>query len=282
VSLARVVLPYVPVDGRPLRLTLGLRRLDLDAWLEVDEHRDRELALKRDLLAHAHDDLVVHLPEADAAADEALALVVDWLAAHHPALPRAPGTGLHPVEAAGRLVQEDLCVLTRGPAAWELTAASVCFPSRWRPAEKLGLSVAAIHDPVPGYAVISDPVDAALDRLDVRRPMWRLNWTLLPSPELCQLPGPAPGGEQGYPGIDGLTFRVERQTLRRMPATGAVLFTIRTHTAPLVRLVGDPRRAADLRATLGSIEAGHAEYKGWQPWLERLLADLDAPGARSS
>ncbi len=42
---------YVPLDPKGWRLAMGLRPLDLAQWLEVDEHRDEELALKDQLLA---------------------------------------------------------------------------------------------------------------------------------------------------------------------------------------------------------------------------------------
>jgi hypothetical protein len=258
-------------------MTLGLRRLDPAQWLQVDEHREDELALKARLLADRHDELVVHLPAGDEAAAQTLDAVVGWLASHRPDLPRTPVPGLHPIDAAGRLVQEDLCVLTRDQGAWVLTAASVCFPSRWAPRQKLGLALAAVHDPVPGYQTISAPVDASLDRLTDERPLWRLNWSVLPSPALCQLPGDHPraaAAAAGYPGIDGLTFRVERQTLRRLPGIEAVVFTIRTTTAPLREVVVDPHRAGDLNATLAGVSPAHADYKGWTGWLDRLRADL--------
>lgn len=274
-------LPYWPVDARPHRMTLGLRRLDPVVWLEVDGHRDAELAEKARLLAARHDDLVVHDPAGTDAAREVLDLVVSWLATHRADLPRSPQAGLHPIDAAGRLVQEDLCVLTRTDGRWRLTAASVCFPSRWAPRQKLGLTLESIHDPVPGYPAIAGPVDGSLDRLHVDRPVWRLNWSVLPSPDLCQLPEDYPrtgAGTTDYPGIDGLTFRVERQTLRRLPGTGAVAFTIRTYTAPLRQVVADPARAADLRATLAAVGPEQAGYKGWTHWLDRLVADLATAG----
>ena len=43
-----------------------------------------------------------------------------------------------------------------------------------------------------------------------------------------------------------LFVRVERQTLSRLPATGAVLFTIRVHVYPLGRVVARPEIAARL------------------------------------
>ena len=39
---------------------------------------------------------------------------------------------------------------------------------------------------------------------------------------------------------DMMVLRTERQTLRRLPKTGAVLFTIRTYTTPVVKLAQEP------------------------------------------
>ncbi len=265
---------YVPFDGRPHRLTLGLRRLDLTDWLEVDQHRDAELAEKARLLAERHSDVVAYVAAGHPGAQECLALVQQWLADHRPDLPRQADAGLHPVDAAGRLVQEDLCVLVREPCGWVLAAASVCFPSRWHLTEKIGRTLEAIHDPVPHYEQIADAVGAATDRLTPDRPMWRLNWTLLADPALFQLPDAR--GPQPYPGLHRLVLRVERQTLRRLPSSGAVLFTIRTHRATLDQALQAPGAAEALAATLATVDDAHAQYKGWAGWLAPLLADLQA------
>ena len=268
--------PYVPVDGRPLRMSLGLRTLDLEGWLEVDGDRDGDLAAKQRLLADRHDDVVAHLPTGQDAAQEVLDLVVEWLESHHPRLARSPDPALHPVDAAGRLVQEDLCVLTPHDATWRLTAASVCSPSRWRLADKMGASVGTIHDPVPDYhRRIGSLVDTTLDRLEPRRPLWRLNWTILDDPAAFQ---PSVASQRGRRVADlaELTFRVERQTLRRLPRTRAVLFTIRTYRTPLSDVVASPARAHDLAATLRTCSPALAEYKGWTSFLAPLIDTLEA------
>src|SRR3546814_12081030 len=94
-------------------------------------------------------------------------MLLDHLARHRPdtitaggPILRVPGTGDvydrrdfadRPLDLAGRLVQEDLCLMTAEGGAWRLAAASLCFPSRWRLADQLGRPMAAIHDPVPGF-----------------------------------------------------------------------------------------------------------------------------------
>lgn len=263
-------LPHLRLDGRPHRLTLGLRPLALDEWLEVDGHREADLALKTHLLAEHHADVVAVRASGLAGSAETLDLVTTWLGRYHPGLAvPPPDPDLHPIDAAGRLVQEDLCLLTREEAGWVLVAASVCFPSRWVLAEKIGRTVAEIHEPVPGYERISAVVDRSLDALSVDRPLWRLNWTIVPSPDL-HLP---PAGAQAPSGED-LTLRVERQTLRRLPRTATILFTIRTHRAPLSAVEASRADADRLRATLATVDEETAAYKGWSRLLPGLLERL--------
>ncbi len=237
------------VDGREFVVSMGLRTLDLDEWLLVTPQREAEMRLKSDLLRDRHDEVVATMPEGDAASRETLRLVCDWLQREHRDLNEVDGdswtdrgtgittdtSALHPIDAAGRLVQEDLCVMVREGDEWVLAAASLCFPSRWRLAEKIGASLREIHDPVPGYERIAAPTDRFFDRLDEQRPVWRTNWTLIDDPTLFQ-----PDGASRHTGRtldadpgEAVTFRVERQTLRALPESGGVLFTIHTLTRPL-------------------------------------------------
>ena len=61
--------------------------------------------------------------------------------------------------------------MERRNGAWVMTAGVVCFPTRWRPSEKIGRTMAAIHEPVPRYDDIATAVDRFFDRL--HRAAWR-------------------------------------------------------------------------------------------------------------
>jgi dimethylamine monooxygenase subunit A len=283
--------PLALVDGSPWRLAMGLHRLEDGAWLEVDEHRGPELRAKARLLDAASDTVLATLPAGDDASQELLAAVVEHLVAHHDVLDVTGSTlterttattidvdRLHPIDAASRVTQEDLCVLARDDEAWRLVAACVCFPSRWSLREKLGESLAEIHGPVPGFdRTLADPAATFFDRLAVTRAVWRRNWTLLDTPEL-HLPSPAArhrddphDGELGT----RLWFRVERQTLRKLPGTGAIVFTIGTSVRSLDDVVRTTQGFAEaLRATLSTVDADVATYKGWSSLLTPLLAWL--------
>jgi dimethylamine monooxygenase subunit A len=274
---------YVPVGRGGFRLTMGLRPLDLERWLEVDGARRAELAEKRRLLAERHDDLVAVLPGSEPAARDLQDAILANLGEHHPDVvvddDGLTGDSLmHPIEVAGRIVSEDLCLLERRGGAWVLTAATVCFPSRWDLRSKLGRTLSGIHQPVPGYGeALAAPVEAYFDRLRPERSMWRLNWTLVDQPDL-HLPDASSSSEpdrQADPG-QGLWFRVERQTLRRVNDRPAVTFTIRTYVTRLDRLCdAHPEVVEQLRAWLLSAPPATVAYKGWDSLLDPLLTWLD-------
>lgn len=285
---------YLPIEGKPWRLTMGLRPLDPSAWLEVDARRGAELADKHRLLRTVPDRVVGVLPGSQPAGAELLAAVVDHLDRHHPGLvaPGADGTlvdtstgeitdpaALHPVDAAGRLVQEDLCLMERRGGAWVLTAASLCFPSRWSLASKLGSDISTIHGPVAGYGEsLAGPTERFFDRLRTDRGVWRLNWTLIDRPDLHQPAADHRRHTDGDldPGRD-LWFRVERQTLRRLTDRSAVVFTIRTYVTALDELVTARPEAADaLLRTLPTVPADAVAYKGWEGIIGPLIEWLSA------
>jgi hypothetical protein len=269
---------YVPLDGKPWRLAMGLRPLREEQWLEVDRHRRSELRLKAELLASRHSEVFAALPGSEAASAEVLGQIEAFLERYHPGLAPPAPAGLHPLDAAGRLVQEDLCLMAPADGAWRLVGASLCFPSRWRLADKLGRDLSGIHGPVPGYEQsLAAPTAGFFDRLRPERPVWRLNWTLIDRPDLHQPDEAEPTTTAGEDPGRGLWFRVERQTLRRMDDHPAVLFTIRTYVTPLGELVDAyPDAAGALLATLPTVPAETLAYKGWGGLVGDVTAWLEA------
>ncbi|MEQ8953315.1 MAG: DUF3445 domain-containing protein, partial [Gammaproteobacteria bacterium] len=120
-------------------------------------------------------------------------------------------------------VQEDICLLQLEGAHYRLTAASVCSPSNWALEKKIGRSVDEIHQPVPGYqASLAERVNRLLRGLKPNKPMLRFNWSLQHGNELFLRNDldPPPGEEKDH-------WRVERQTLVKLPRTEAIVFGIR-------------------------------------------------------
>ncbi len=272
---------YLPFDGRPFRQRIGVRPLDLATWIEPDDRFADELALKQNLLTNRHGEVFIALPYAADASSEVLGLIETHMLTYFPSLVGDVGPigeGLHPLDAAGRQVQEDLCLMVHHDGEPRLAAASLCFPGRWRLADKIGLPMQAIHQPVARYARdIGKPTDDLLDRLRVDRPVWRLNWSVIDDGALFQ---PTGHGRTDALPVEptALYLRVERQTLRRLPETRAILFTIRTYLRPLPHAVVatvDRHRLADALAAMpNDVRA----YKSLTSVADQAIAWLRQPG----
>lgn len=277
---------YLPLSGKPFTISMGLRSLDLANWLEFDEHFSAELELKIGLYQTKPDQVFAHLDRGLAGSAETLALIKQHLDAH-PEVVSADRNPLvkglpeelaeHPLVKASLLVQEDLCVMSKIDGQWILTAASVCFPSRWDLTEKIGTSLAQIHAPVPHYAErIGQATEAMFDKFEVDRPVWRLNWTILDSPELFQPNSSLKRTEYSddlNEFAQQIFLRIERQTLRVLPETKDVLFTIRTYVDSLANIAQRyPDFQSNLAPTLLAASAETRAYKGWPPLWQRLIS----------
>lgn len=272
-----VWLDELALQPGPPWLSMGVHTLDLDDWLIRDERFAEELALKAELLSARPGDVFAARPGCEAVSTEVLELVVDWLAAHPGPHAPPPPPGLHPLDAAGRLVQEDLCLMVATEGRHRLEAASLCFPSHWRLHEKLGHSLATIHAPVPHYAEeLAAKVDTFFERLRVDRPVRRRNLSIHNHDQLFRPePHESPASFAPDPaGVGQVWLRSERQTLVRLPRTDAVLFTIKTQQCRVDALAARPdiarRLAARLRAEQGDLDA-RGERVPFPRWLPDVL-----------
>jgi hypothetical protein len=287
-----------PADGPPW-LSMGVGRVAEPAWLLVDGERPEQLALRARLLAERHDEVFRARPGTELAGAEALALVRAWFDRFAPGTltessksagsltestePRGaltestgPGPAVHPLEVAGRLVQEDLVLMVPRDGGHHLDAACLCFPSHWRLADKFEGSAAGIHGPVPRYPdELEVRVDRYLDRLRPGTVSARRNWSIHDRPDLFapERPDPARVPVERVP--TALWLRSERQTLRRLPASGAVLFTIRVQQAPLGVLAARPEAAGRLAARIRAQPDELTAMNGVAPHRTAVLAWLD-------
>lgn len=282
-------LPYAPWMGGPFRWRLGLRPLDPDAWLERGHDHVEQMAAKAAVLAEHHETAVVLADDVEAESTEVLEAIVDHLERQGPGPAPVPDPTLHPLDAAGRLVQEDLVLLVERDEDLIVGGGSVCFPNRWDLRSKLGRTMAEVHAPVPRLNdQLAAPIDKVLSRLRPDLGFWRLGWGLLDTDELYQAvdgTAPRPRRAPAEIGAADLWVRVERETLRRFPRTGAVLFTIRTHVATLTSVLADRQVASELADAVGAMPDDVARYKELHEvghrvvgWLSVGPQTSDSPG----
>ena len=155
-------------------------------------------------------------------------------------------------------VQEDICLLEEIEDKYVLTAASVCSPSNWDLPSKIGKPVSEIHKPVPGYRdQMSDKVDRLMRNLKTDRPVQRLNWSIQPNGDLYWKTG-----SSDHENIEQKNYwRVERQTLFRMPETKAIVFGIRVFLHSFSVMSKFDGFSDSIAAIIESLPAEQSTYK---------------------
>jgi hypothetical protein len=290
---------HTPYDGSAQPFTIGLQQLDLNDWIEIDDDLLTYLAEKQRLFALHGDRIFVEEPGTREAQTEVLNLLAAHLTGRYPSLytrdrdtiTLTGGDGAVPLgeaetpylHRAASLVQEDLVLMRKDEArSWHLAAASLSFPSSWTLLEKFGRSMDEIHAPVPDFGAgtrNAGLITRMFDNLRVDRPVWRMNWSLQPDGNLYH---PLASHEKGAlytdDDIAAQSFvRVERQTLRKLPTSGDILFTIRIHLDPIKALKKHPECHNVAEAFVRQLEAlnpAQLHYKGIMTIRERLIDAL--------
>ena len=260
---------------------IGLKPLDLAQWFEVDDQLDHYRAEKDRLTSSKRDAVFREEPGTEAAQGEVRALIEANLRDHHPTvgLP-ADGGGSDILEAA-RMVQEDLLLLRRDDSGWRLVAATLHFPSSWSLAEKFSLPLDQIHGNVPEFGPgtrNASLMARIFDGLKVEQPVQRMNWSLYPTATLHH-PYSARSREANPDRhtLDAASFiRVERQTLRKLPQSGDILFTVRIYLDPLAQLAKHPGALDRLREYLLALTPAERDYKGLRASFDDVVAVIDA------
>ena len=245
----------------PPDIVPALKPIAEHEWLLPDTEADDWLLEKRLLMAEALEDVMQG--ELDgAAARETLSLVgeatgftsdEDWGGA---------------LGTAAALVSDDLCLVELDEEGdWVLSAGVVVAPTFWRLEDQIGLGLGGLHTPVPGgNPELAKRIGRVFDGLKPDTVLERFNWTVQAGRE--RFTPRRPSAAEAEP--EDLCLRVERQTIRKLPETSAVCFTIRVAVDPLLPILAD----ADMRETFEDAWIGARSdvraYKGWNE-LEELV-----------
>mgnify|MGYP003956604567 FL=1 len=304
--------PHFPFEEPPFRLSMGLVKIPIEEWFEIFDLQEWEFQMKekRRLLANHHGDIFMAAPSSLAASTEVLNLMLKHLPAIRPDLYSQNGdtirlkpysmfqeevwftnskkNGMHPLDLAARLVQEDLIIMLppdskkdQTSTGWWLAAGSVAFPSRWCLKEKFGQPMDIIHAPVPFYKEqIQTTVNNFFNQMPCDEMYARRNWSLYdnsslrhdgtgrPSKIASKTITSSNAGER-------LWLRVERQTLRKLKETGAILFTIRIHLRQLKHIVNFDGIASRLSKALLALPPEMQAYKQTDVFADSAQAYLN-------
>lgn len=251
---------FLPHCTDPRIVSLGLSPMQ-GCWVDIDptnEWRAHKLRLREQL----GDRVFSVLPEGRDAAAEFAALLFDELGDESSGemsdaeLPCADEV----LWEASLNVADDLVVmLPDEKGIYRLVAASLCSPTGWRLEEKLGLTMEEVHVPIPRLnGEIGGQIDRFFARLPSDRAVQRFNWSIMPHPSYLSREQWKIAAQ-----AEALWYRAERQSLRRLPKSGAIAFTIRVHICALDSLAEVDGALESLWQAVEATPADLSRYKGF-------------------
>ncbi len=302
-----MAIKYFPIEEPAFEMTMNARAYAGPLIEIVLERYESEISLRRQIVAT--DPAYYHACPYDALDSvwETVELVLTDLAEHHPnhfslekmgsrsvwtnrllgeriefEIGKAIGDYSSPLDFLGSQIQDDL-ILMRTALDGEAvcSAGHLCFAAGWCLGDKLGRSFLNIHEEVPLFhEQIGISSDLLLRRLKPGRPVMRCNWTISETDDLNRAPRfkqeyiskgatvtPENAGERCF-------FRVERQTLSRLPISGAILFTIHTYINTIAEVVEDTVRREMLKGAILTMPATTRRYKSADAYYEALAEYL--------
>lgn len=165
-----------PLAYRPFRpkyyVTMGLRSMPWDSWIELDSEFPKFHALKASRIATRGDKCCHTAPEAFEGAIELLEEFCDYLPQRYPSLYQKTEVGMDnlvtgekfnilqrplvedPMAMCARMVQDDLALMFEGAdGQYYLKAGAILLAGFWRLEDKLGMPLSEIHTSgeVPQY-----------------------------------------------------------------------------------------------------------------------------------
>ena len=217
----------------------GTRPVSPDEWIICDDAFSQQMALRDQLIETKKDKVLAISDEAQEAAVELLEMTLDFCISklgykrNFNKIIRPDKVSVEidlnkPMTALGRLVQNDFCILQKKDDEHVLTAAALCFPASWSLEEKFLKPLIDIHVPVKAYDDnIAKRVQRLFDGLQINRPVWRFNALYYEDPNLFQPRSVNQPRRQPAPNKVKY-FRSERQTIIKLPQSGAIIFGIHT------------------------------------------------------
>ncbi|KAJ4396027.1 hypothetical protein N0V93_000243 [Gnomoniopsis smithogilvyi] len=291
--------------GPKYNVTMGLRSVQFDDWIQLDNHYPRYHADKARRIAERGDRCCHTAPEAYPAAVELLEELTEYLPARYPSMFRRTAVGLdnlwsgetfnvierplkeNPITMCARLVQDDLALMLERPdGQYYLLSGAILLPGFWRLEDKVGMPLSEIHTSgdVPQYKEkLERGMMNFFRRLKCEDMYARNNYFIQVDDDLAWSwsIGSENSSSIGWNtaeknrAVEHHHYRSERQTLRRLPKTGAVLFTVRTYFHPITEIAQEDFVPGRLASGIRSWGSDVQRYKGAEKYKEVLLEYLD-------
>lgn len=298
-------LPYRPFKHNYF-VTMGIRSLDYDNWIELDndwlKYHNRKLER---LAQETASELYGMDPIAEDATLEALELLVDYLPARYPSLFKRTAVGIdniltgesfditnkpykeHPLIVIAKLIQDDVAIMIEGSdGLYYLKSGAILLAGFWRLKDKINMPLYKIHTSgdVPYYKEkLQTPMDRFFTKLLPDKGVVRNNYFIQTDDDVAwsHAIGPEDSDNIGWYTAENsvdperLMFRSERQSLRRLPRSGGIMFTIRTYFLPIAQISQEPYVPRRLLNGIKAWDDPVSVYKGLEKYKDVLLPYLE-------
>ncbi|KAI9712310.1 MAG: hypothetical protein M1820_001523 [Bogoriella megaspora] len=299
-------LPYRPFRYGPrYNINMGLRQMEWDEWIEVDNHYPRFHQDKAWRIEERGPKCCRTAPEAYDAAVELLEELCSYLPQRYPSMFRATDVGMDnlltresfniierplkedPMQMAARTIQDDLAIMIEKPdGQYYLLAGAILLAGFWRLSDKWGMPLSEIHTSgdVPQFREkLEKGMMNFFRRVKPENPVLRNNYFIQVDDELAWSSSIGSEDEEGIgwftaeknKAVQHHYFRSERQSLRRLPRSGGVVFTIRTYFHPMTDICQELYVPGRLASAIRSWGDDVSKYKGKERYGEVLLEYLD-------
>lgn len=254
----------------PPKFEVGLKPIAIENWLFPDD-QNHWLEGKGKLLSLKPDDVYASLGDTEEIQAELAQLVCA-------ATNQEIANGEPLLIGASRLVSDDLIIMDKRDGVWTLVAATLCAPTFFNAQYAIGKSLSLLHDPIPsGDFDLSGRIARVFDNFAPDMVLERFNWTVQWGDERYTPDGgklrEAAQNAQLNEATNMLYERVERQTIRKLPKTGAVVFTIRIRLSKLSDLLQSKDEYIAFENAWKNAPQNVREYKKWAT-LERHVTHL--------
>ncbi|OHW95224.1 alpha-mannosyltransferase [Colletotrichum incanum] len=277
----------VPRPYRPFRWayhqTMSLTKMDTDFWIELENTYKDRIVERQELYAKNGEGVLAGLPGSELACKELMEMVIQFICARYPnEFKRSNNTLINnilgtttdlsttePLVVLLHNVPEDFGIMIRDheTGRYVLRAGMVCSSVGWKISEKMGMGLPGIHKIVPDY---KEKMEFSMDRfftkMPTNRPIQRGSWGLEMGQPLF-LPSEHPAfahRESQNPNLkpEDVYLRVDWQTLRRLPLSGAVVFNFKALFTPLSEFKDEPYIPSIVLKVLNEGKESILKYKG--------------------
>ncbi|KAF7196362.1 hypothetical protein HII31_02429 [Pseudocercospora fuligena] len=292
----------LPRPYRPFRWayhqTMSLTKMESDWWLELDRNYKETIRLREELFEKHGPAVIQTLPGSEIAAKELMEMCLQFLCARYPHYFTLNTSTLlfhnhilktqtnlkttPPMQVLLHNIPEDFALMLRDPETgiYSFRGGIIMSSLGWSLGSKIGLKLHEIHAPIPDYKEkMQFSMDRYFSKKPTDKPIQRGSWGLEIDRPLFMPPGDPHElyreSQSPEHGIDRMHLRVDWQTLRRLPLSGAVVFNFKGLFTPVTEFRDEPYIPSLVLKVLREGKKNIMEYKGtWHtehvviPYLE--------------